>query len=194
MTHRGPPPGVGIPGPVLLSRTYERNATGEPTRILEQDGSYTEVDYDPAGRVQAERYFDEVDTLVETITYTYDLDGNRTSRTSSAGLEVYEYDTGSRLTRVTLDGVETQRFEYDENGRVSRIVRDGLDQRLHWDALDRLVRIEDLSFVEDAVDFAYDGQGRRCRRTERTARSGMWWGPRATRRSSRRTWCTTGSS
>ena len=161
VTHRGPPPGVGIPGPVLLSRTYERNATGEPTRILEQDGSYTEVDYDPAGRVQAERYFDEVDTLVETITYTYDLDGNRTSRTSSAGLEVYEYDTGSRLTRVTLDGVETQRFEYDENGRVSRIVRDGLDQRLHWDALDRLVRIEDLSFVEDAVDFAYDGQGRR---------------------------------
>jgi len=161
VTHRGPPPGVGIPGPALLSRTYERNAAGEPTRIHKQDGSYTEVDYDPAGRVQAERYFDEVDTLLETITYTYDLDGNRTSRTSSAGLEVYEYDPGSRLTRVTLDGVETQRFEYDENGRVSRIVRDGLDQRLHWDALDRLVRIEDLSFVEDAVDFAYDGQGRR---------------------------------
>ena len=54
------------------------------------------------------------------------------STTSNAGIEVYEYVTGSRLRRVTLDGVETQRFEYDENGRVSRIVRDGLEQRLHW--------------------------------------------------------------
>ncbi len=159
--HRGPPPSAGVPGPVLLSRTYERNAAGEPTRILEQDGSYTLIDYNPAGRVKTERYFDDVDTLLEEITYGYDLDGNRTQRTSSAGVEVYEYDPGSRLTRVTLDGVETQAFEYDENGRVSRIVRDGLDQRLTWDALDRLTRVEDVNFIEDAVDFAYDGQGRR---------------------------------
>ena len=67
-----------------------------------------------------------------TTTWTYDLDGNRTQRTSSAGVEDYVYESGSRLTQVLLNRVETQRFEYDENGRVKRIVR-----------------IEDLNFVEE---------------------------------------------
>jgi hypothetical protein len=40
-------------------------------------------------------------------------------------------------------------------------VRDGLDQRLTWDALDRLVRVEDVDAVQNPVDFVYDGQGRR---------------------------------
>lgn len=146
---------------MLLSRTYERNAAGEPDKITKEDGHYTRIEYDDAGRVKAERYFDDVDTLLDEVTYLYDLDGNRTQRTSSAGVETYVYESGSRLTQVLLDGVETQRFEYDNNGRVTRIVRDGLDQRLTWDALDRLVRIEDQNFVEEPVDFAYDGQGRR---------------------------------
>lgn len=33
VTHRGPPPSAGVDGPVLLSRTYERNAAGEPDKI-----------------------------------------------------------------------------------------------------------------------------------------------------------------
>jgi len=161
VTHRGPPPATGIDGPVLLSRTYERNAAGEPDKIAKEDGTYTRIEYDDAGRVKAERYFDDVDTLLDEVTYLYDLDGNRSQKTSSQGVEDYVYESGSRLTQVLLDGVETQRFEYDANGRVKRIVRDGLDQRLTWDALDRIVRIEDQNFVEDAVDFAYDGHGRR---------------------------------
>ncbi|MEM9728170.1 MAG: DNRLRE domain-containing protein [Myxococcota bacterium] len=164
VVHRGPPPGVGFDGPVLLSRTYERNDAGEPETITHQDGSYVELDYDPAGRVEEERYFDGADAPLDTITYAYDLDGNRTKRTSNAGVEDYVYDTGSRLTEVLLDGVETQRFEYDENGRVTRIVRDGQDQQLTWDALDRLVRIEDVNFLESPADFTYDGQGRRVGR------------------------------
>ena len=122
VVHRGPRPSSFVLGPILVSRTYERNAAGEPERITNQDGSATEVDYDPAGRVEAERTFDALGGLTEETTYLYDLDGNRKKKTSSAGVEDYVYDSGSRLTQVLLDGVETQRFEYDENGRVSRIV------------------------------------------------------------------------
>ena len=53
VTHRGPPPATGIDGPVLLSRTYERNAAGEPKKITKQDGTYTRIEYDDAGRVEA---------------------------------------------------------------------------------------------------------------------------------------------
>ena len=83
-----------------VSRTYERNDAGEPRKITHEDGRYTEIDYDPAGRVEEERYFDSVGVLKETITYGYDLDGNRRSRTSSAGVEDYIYESGSRLTQV----------------------------------------------------------------------------------------------
>ncbi|MCC6876887.1 MAG: hypothetical protein IT378_21460, partial [Sandaracinaceae bacterium] len=70
-------------GGVLASATYERAASGEPTRITREDGSSVRVGYDAALRVVSERYFDASDVLTGEIAYTYDRDGNRRTRTTS---------------------------------------------------------------------------------------------------------------
>ena len=148
---------------VILSRTYMRNDAGEPTKITNEDGSFVDVGYDTAGRVQSESYRDTGGVLSEEIAYGYDLDGNRTSRSSNAGAETYEYVAGARLARVLLDGVETQRFAYDDSGRVTEIERDGVTQSLTWDALDRLVRIDTSDSGLPFAEYAYDGNGKRVR-------------------------------
>ena len=42
-------------GTVLASVAYERDASGEPTKITREDGSYVDIDYDAAWRVEEER-------------------------------------------------------------------------------------------------------------------------------------------
>ncbi|MFO0710354.1 MAG: hypothetical protein U0353_10980 [Sandaracinus sp.] len=42
--------------------------------------------------------------------YTYDDDGNRTTRTTSAGVEQYHYGVGWRLTSIERASTTTQAF------------------------------------------------------------------------------------
>ena len=155
-------------GAVLASVTYERAASGEPTRVTREDGSYVLIDYDPALRVARERYLDATDTLQEELSYTYDADGNRTSRTrtlppAAPVVESYIYGPGSELLRVEVGGVVTQAFTYDAAGRVTRIVRDGHDRALEYDADDHAIAIEDSS-TSEREEFAFDAEGRRTGR------------------------------
>ncbi|MCB9595134.1 MAG: RHS repeat protein [Sandaracinaceae bacterium] len=155
-------------GTVIASVAYLRSPSGEPTRITREDGSYVLVDYDPALRVERERYFDASDVLEEELAYTYDADGNRTSRTQALGggpgvTETYVYGPGSELLRVEVGGVPTQEFTYDAGGRVTRIVRDGRDLTFTYDADDHVVAIDEAGTGE-TTRFAFDAEGRRTGR------------------------------
>ncbi|MFO0710352.1 MAG: hypothetical protein U0353_10970 [Sandaracinus sp.] len=44
--------------------------------------------------------------------YTYDDDGNRTTRTTSAGVEQYHYGVGWRLTSIERASTTTQAWEW----------------------------------------------------------------------------------
>ncbi len=159
-------------GSVLASVSYVRGLSGEPTRIEREDGSYVEVDYDPSLRIEEERFFDSAGVREETLTYTYDLDGKRTSltRTDAAGtptVETYVYDTGARLTRIEVAGSPIAEYEYDARGRVTRITKGTTAQQLEYDNEDHLVRVIDVA-TGDEVRFAYDAMGRRVGRTEVT--------------------------
>ncbi len=155
-------------GAVIASVAYVRAPSGEPTRISREDGSYVLVDYDAALRVERERYFDAADVLEEELAYTYDADGNRTSRTRQLGggpavVETYVYGPGSELLRVEVGGVPTQEFTYDAGGRCTRIVRDGRDLRLTYDADDHVTAIEDVGAGE-TTRYGFDAEGRRTSR------------------------------
>jgi len=155
-------------GTVIASVAYVRNPSGEPNRITREDGSYVLVDYDAALRVERERYFDASDAIEEEISYTYDADGNRTSRTMSlAGgppvTEDYVYGSGSELLRVEVGGVVTQEFTYDSGGRVTRIERGSDDLGFTYDADDHVVAIDDATTGE-TTEFDFDAEGRRTGR------------------------------
>ncbi|MCB9492492.1 MAG: hypothetical protein H6674_10550 [Dehalococcoidia bacterium] len=153
---------------MIASVAYIRSPSGEPTRITREDGSYVLVDYDPALRVERERYFDAADVIEEELAYTYDADGNRTSRTQTLGggppvTETYVYGPGSELLRVEVGGVPTQEFTYDAGGRVTRIVRDGRDLTFTYDADDHVVAIDEAG-TGQSTRFAFDAEGRRTER------------------------------
>ena len=90
---------------VLASVTYVRSASGEPTKITREDGSYVVLTYDAALRLDTETYYNDSGVVVDAIDYDYDLDGNRTRKTSLAGgVEDYGYSAGFRLDSVTHEG------------------------------------------------------------------------------------------
>lgn len=125
VTHTGP-------GGVLASVTYVRSASGEPTKITREDGSYVDLTYDAALRLDTETYYTSGGTLIDAIDYDYDFDGNRTRKTSlTGGVEDYSYSAGFRLDSVTKSG-GTDTFGYDGGGRGSTTASDDGSVRWCW--------------------------------------------------------------
>ena len=148
---------------VLASVTYERSASGEPTKITREDGSYVVLTYDAALRLDTETYYAAGGGVVDAIDYDYDLDGNRTRKTSLAGgVEDYAYSAGFRLNTVTKStGVDS--FTYDGGGRVTGINRDGSTSTLEYNSDDKITHISGGS---TDVRYSYDGVGRRVAKVE----------------------------
>ena len=64
-------------------------------------------------------------SLVDTISFTYDDNGNRLTRTDTHGTDNYGYDRENRLIQLddaTASGVETYKYTYDY--RTRRVMRD----------------------------------------------------------------------
>ncbi len=143
---------------VLASRTYVRTASGEPTRITHEDGSYIELEYDAALRVRSETWRDAGGTITETISYAYDRDGNRISRTTSAGVEAYVAGVGYRLDRIERAGAPIENYGWDAAGRMTSIERDGATTSLTYSALDQVTSAERGA---SNTSWSFDGEGRR---------------------------------
>ena len=111
-------------GTVLASFTYERDASGQPTTITREDGSYRELSYDASLRLTQEVFYDATSTAQETITYTYDAAGNRMAHSDSEGSHTYSYGDGFQLESV-VNGTETDTYSHDVDGRLDAIARDG---------------------------------------------------------------------
>lgn len=129
-----------------------------------EDGSYVTLRYDDESRVDLERSYDPVDTLLSEVAYTYNDDGNRTSMTRDSTLDVYDYAAGSTLTRITNSSGDVATFTYDAGGRVTGMNRDVLSLGLEWDSSDHIVTVTDES-AGLSTHYTFDGEGRRTART-----------------------------
>jgi RHS repeat-associated protein len=161
ITHRAPGSGGPGTGAVLASVDYDRDLSGEPTRVTREDGSYTVLEYDNALRLEREARYTAASVLTSDTTYTYDLDGNRLAKTKDGVTEDYTVEAGFRLTAVD-DGDTVTSLDYDDNGRV--IEKAGASSLLlAYDADDRVV---EASVDGDATAYGYDGAGHRIRVTD----------------------------
>jgi RHS repeat-associated protein len=147
------------PSGVLASTTYIRELSGEPSRITREDGSYVVLGYDDALRLESETYYNSGNVLLDAIEYTYDEDGNRKTKTSTAGgYESYAYEAGFKLTTITR-GAVTEHYEYDSGGRLVLIDRGGVERTLEYNSDDKLTRVVDGT--TEIAEYTYDGAGRR---------------------------------
>jgi RHS repeat-associated protein len=140
-------------GTVLVSETYTRNAGGEPSKVLREDGSYTLYEYDAALRLSKEVVYNPAGGLVESIEYSYDLDGKRTKKVDAAGTHNYNYNANGQLANVGQDG-----YVYDADGRLQQFNRDGKTVVLSHDSIDHLTQVS-VNGVN--TQYLYDAQGNR---------------------------------
>jgi RHS repeat-associated protein len=138
---------------VLVPETYTRNAGGEPSKVLREDGSYTLYEYDAALKLSKEVVYNPAGGLVESIDYSYDLDGKRTKKVDAAGTHNYNYNPNGQLATVGQDS-----YIYDVDGRLSQFNRDGKAVVLSHDAIDHLTQVS-VNGVN--TQYLYDAQGNR---------------------------------
>ncbi|HUQ87853.1 MAG TPA: PKD domain-containing protein [Vicinamibacterales bacterium] len=111
----------------VLSRLTEERVTdllGNP--IFQNDYSYdavgnrlTKTSSTAGGAATPRNYgYNNADQLVTEngITYTYDLNGNLTSKTDAAGVTAYQYDFDNRLVRLTEPAGQATTYRYDADG------------------------------------------------------------------------------
>ena len=153
---------------------YQYDAAGRLTKKALPNGIVQEYAWDEANRLKQIQYKKSDNTLIETLAYAYDANGERIQKDSGAtslretGFNA-QYDEANRLTQLTLDpgaaNAKTYALAYDENGSLvaKTNLQDASDKTTYaWDAKNRLTAIQGPG-VQAA--FKYDALGRRIERT-----------------------------
>ena len=147
-------------GVVLASANYTRQGIGEPSRIDREDGSYVLLNYDTALRITSESYYSAANLQQRQINYTYDLSGNRTTRTDSGNLTTYSYNPGYLLASGT--GQTNESYTYDPNGNTTGISRSGYNLNLQHDSRGEVTSVQNQG-TGIGVQYTYDSTGRRVK-------------------------------
>jgi RHS repeat-associated protein len=140
-------------GTILASETYTRNAGGEPSKVLREDGSYTLYEYDAAVRLSKEVAYTADGVAVKSIGYSYDLDGKRTRKVSNLVSQDYAYNANGQLATAGANG-----YSYDADGRLSTVTKSGGTVTLGHDAYDHLTQVTSNGVT---TNYRYDAQGNR---------------------------------
>ena len=103
-----------------------------------------------------------------TLSYSYDLDGNRVGVTYPSGSQLGLGYNGRNLpASIVVDGTSMASFAYDGNGkRVSRTLENGISTTATYDTASRLTG---LSSPVASYSYSLDSLGRRTTRSESTA-------------------------
>ncbi len=103
--------------------SYYRN--GLLDRSIKPDGTGIKREYDELNRLTTVTYRDAQNTIISTVTYSYDANGNRTKMVDASGTTTFTYDELNRLTSVTDSFGQTVTYEYDGVGNITRLIYPG---------------------------------------------------------------------
>lgn len=136
---------------------YSYDAISQHVSVIKPDATTTIYNFDAAGnRISVIDGGGAIDYTTNNLnqytdvggeTYTYDANGNMTSKTTSAGTTTYTYDFENQLILVTAPaGIVT--YTYDSFGRrTSKITSVGTTKYLH-DGLQVIMEKDDGNFVQ----------------------------------------------
>jgi RHS repeat-associated protein len=163
--------------PLGRTTSYRFDASGRLRGKRYSTGGEEQFDYDPNGNlvrfasdgVAVTRVYNADNQLVEesqdgfTIKNTYDLNGNRTSRTSRFGHEVhYRYDLNGLVTGVAIDDRPRVAWQRDARGAVvAETVGAGLRRTFDYDRNGRLIgqKVQAPAARSHLRRFGYDEAG-----------------------------------
>ncbi|HVX59094.1 MAG TPA: hypothetical protein VHC19_00785, partial [Pirellulales bacterium] len=132
------------------ARSYVYDLNGNLIQETDRDGRVRDFTYDDLNRQTAEEWMDGT-TVVRTISYSYNADGELTSASSPDSAYAYTYDGEGRTTSVDNYGTPTVpnvvlSSQYDSNGNRTQLSAaiDGTDDFLNTYAFDALNRMTQL--------------------------------------------------
>ncbi|MBO7485255.1 MAG: RHS repeat-associated core domain-containing protein, partial [Spirochaetaceae bacterium] len=106
-----------------------------------------------------------VNQVVWKESYTYDANGNRTSKTTAWGTIAYSYDKENRLVESgELGKSESVKYTYDKNGNLLKENSPRYRKEFEYNAQNRMSLSHVQDFVEDTrniAEYDYDAFGRR---------------------------------
>ena len=126
---------------------YNYDKLDRLTKVVYPDSKTEEFEYDELGnRVKhvkkdgttVTNTYDDNNRLVESsdnTTYTYDNNGNQTSKTDSSGTTNYIYNKDNKLTRVEHSNGDISTYKYDSEGRRIEKVEDGKKNKVFFSFL-----------------------------------------------------------
>lgn len=134
-------------------KTYTYTPDGKPATVTDWglDGDLTDAD--------------------ETLTYTYDLSGNRKTMSGPQGTTEYHYDATGRLIRMLDPWTGAFTFDYDDYGRRDTLgYPNGVTTSYDYDLKGQLLSILAVNqdqVVVDAWTYTYDEVGNRLDKTDK---------------------------
>jgi YD repeat-containing protein len=143
--------------------TYHHDELGRIDWITDRRDWTREFTFDAISRLTTEEWFDDTDTLINTITTTYDNVGNKlTVGDTASGTYTFTYDAMYRVSSTVDMYNVTRTFQYDEVGNRTQIVDSfGGTTTLVYDEINQVTsRQLDDGTNEVRIDFTYTPNGR----------------------------------
>ncbi|MBI3119385.1 MAG: RHS repeat protein, partial [Candidatus Hydrogenedentes bacterium] len=112
------PPAAAYPALPLtpVSTLFAYDGNGNMISRIDGNGATTTFAYDALNRLTSINY---PGGASPDVTFTYDVNGNRTSMTDATGTTQYTYDLYDRLTGIDYPGDNFIRYGYDDAGNIT---------------------------------------------------------------------------
>ena len=165
---------TSVVGAGLAPAQISYDVLGRRTSITLPNGVTTNYTYDNASRLLDIEHLHPAQQVLESIAYTYDLNGNRTNMNrQSVNLPLpnsasnINYNQANQMLTFQPEAQAAKNMAYDNNGNMTSVTNDCGTTTYTWDARNRLVGISgfDTQCSPLSASFKYDALGRRIEKT-----------------------------
>ena len=151
--------------------TYDYDASNNLVRKIDRNERVTRYTYDDVNRLRTEEWLAEDESVLNTITYTYDDASNLKTLVDNQSALVFTYDARNRVKTVDNAGTPDApnvilTYAYDDVGNVLSVTdtidgNPGATTGYDYDGLNRLVSLNQsgTDTSDKRVDFTYNALG-----------------------------------
>ena len=138
---------------------YSYDSAGRLQMESRGNGTTTKYTYDAVGQLLDLVNENSEGSLLSRFTYSYDVNGNRTSMTTLDGTTTYEYDAAGQLIAVTFPDNRQISYAYDKAGNRVTVTDDGISTSYTSNEMNQ------YTVVGEAV-YTYDADGNMVSKTD----------------------------
>jgi YD repeat-containing protein len=127
--------------------SYEYDINGRLSKEIKGNGTQTTYEYDAAGQLLHMVNYAPDNSVQSRFDYTYDVNGNRTSMTTLAGITSYTYDDIGQLTGVTYPDGRVVTYAYDAAGNRVSVTDNSVTTAYSTNNMNQYTQVGDATYI-----------------------------------------------